>query len=233
MYSGPVSRIVREHGMQHHGYADDTQAYNIIRTQAKWQDMELKIQKCMKDISCWMQQNSLKLNDDKFEYIIFRPKRLHSLRDSATLTLSGITIKPASQVRNLGVVQDECLCMESHVNSIIKSCFFQIHAIGRIRQYITVAACKSLVQSLIVSRLDYANALLHGLPMSLTVRLQRVQNSAARWISRTSAQDHITPVLISLHWLPVDCRSKFKILVLTYEALHGLAPLGWHLKMKF
>ena len=49
-------------------------------------------------------------------------------------------------------------------------------------------------------------------------------NTAARILTRTKQCDHITPVLASLHWLPVKARADFKVLLLTYKALHGLAP---------
>ena len=58
----------------------------------------------------------------------------------------------------------------------------------------------------------------------LASRLQRVQNTAARLITRTRKREHITPVLCSLHWLPVRYRPQYKILVYTYKALNGTAP---------
>ena len=88
---------------------------------------------------------------------------------------------------------DSGLTMEKQVNAISKSCFYHIRNIGKVRQYITNNACKTLVQALVTSRLDYA--LLQGLPQVLIERLQRIMNYAARLITRSRKSEHITPVL--------------------------------------
>ncbi len=74
------------------------------------------------------------------------------------------------------------------------------------------------------SRLDYCNSLYYGLPANQLNTLQRVQNAAARLICNVSRFDHITPTLKDLHWLPVKFRIDFKILLIVFKALHGLAP---------
>ena len=92
--------------------------------------------------------------------------------------------------------------METQINLVVKKCFFHIRNIGKVRKYINGETCKIMVNNLITSQLDYCNGLYHGLPNYLLTRLQRVQNTAARLISRTRKFDHISPVLIELHWLP-------------------------------
>lgn len=115
--------------------------------------------------------------------------------------------------------------MEHQASSISKACFYQIRNIGRIRTHITENACKTLVCSLVTSRLDYGNALLHGVNSSIITKLQRVQNTAARLITRKKKHEHITPVLMSLHWLPIQYRCQYKILLYVFKALHGKAPV--------
>ena len=85
-------------------------------------------------------------------------------------------------------------------------------------------SCKLMVQSLVTSGLDYSNGLLYGIPKSAVSILQSGQNPGARIVTETAPREHITPVLEELHWLPVDRRIEYKILLHAYKALNGLAP---------
>ena len=116
------------------------------------------------------------------------------------------------------------LSMEKQVNNITRACYYQIRRIGKIRRSIATDACRTLVQETLTSRLDYANVLLYGIPQTLLNRLQRVQHSAASLVTRTRKVDHITPVLIKLHWLPIEYRVQYKVLLYTFKAMIDLAP---------
>ena len=83
-----------------------------------------------------------------------------------------------------------------------------------------------VLHAFVTSRIDYCNGLLYGLPDCEIAKLQRVQNAAARMLMSYKKYDHITPVLINLHWLPVRYRINFKILLLTFKALYGMAPIA-------
>ncbi len=91
-------------------------------------------------------------------------------------------------------------------------------AIGEVTSCLWIADLCSLIHALISSRLDI------GLPQSKQSRLQMVQNAAARYLIGTKKRDHITPVLASLHWLPIKLRVDFKIILFAYKALHNSAP---------
>ncbi len=84
-----------------------------------------------------------------------------------------------------------------------------------------------LIHAFMTSRLDYCNALLGGCSACLINKLQMVQNAAACVLTRTRKYDHISPVLSTLHRLPVKHCIDFKILLITYKALNGLAPQYW------
>lgn len=80
------------------------------------------------------------------------------------------------------------------------------------------------MHSFVASKVDHLNALLYGIPKYVLKKLQKIQNTAARIVTRTRHREHITPILIDLHWLPNEYRIQYKILLTTFKALHGLAP---------
>lgn len=96
--------------------------------------------------------------------------------------------------------------------------------ISKIKPFLARIDLEKLVHVFIFSRLDYCNSLYYGTQRKLLDRLQMVQNSAARLLTGTRKYDHITPVLRSLHWLPVPYRINFKILIFVFKSLHGVAP---------
>ena len=101
---------------------------------------------------------------------------------------------------------------------------YHLYRLSSICHYFTTEATKSAINALLTSRLDYCNSLLVNLPASHIFRLQRIRNYKARLVTRTSRHDHITPVLMGLHWLQVASRIHFKVLVLAYRCVNGLAP---------
>ena len=98
-----------------------------------------------------------------------------------------------------GVLLDSELSFEGHISNLCRICYANIKAVWKIRKYLTFDAAKTVIHALVISRLDYANGLLFGLPDKLIQKLQLVQNSAARVVTRTKRRDHIKPVLQMLH----------------------------------
>lgn len=133
-------------------------------------------------------------------------------------------IKPCRNVRNLGIYIDSDLSMRTHVARTVSACFAALRQIKSIRRSVTRPVLTSLVVALVLTRLDYGCATLAGLPERLLGRLQSVINAAARLIFRSARHDHITPLLHELHWLRIRERIDFRLAVLTFRCLHGLAP---------
>lgn len=226
MYTKPVGAICRNHDLDNHFYADDSQLYLSFKplNTISIEESVNRIEHCLNDIVKWMNNNMLKLNADKTELIIFSSEHNSKTVSNVSVTVDGSVIKQSPSVRNLGAYLDSNMKLDQHVNSVCRNSYAQLRHIGHIRPYLTLNATKSLVNSLVTSRIDYCNALLYGVPKQILNKLQTVQNTAARIVTRTARYDHITPVLQELHWLPVQCRVEYKILTHTFKALHDQSP---------
>ena len=221
LYVAPLEDVIYAHGINCIMYADDSQLYTILKHPQS--DTIQSVEHCVNDIKIWSTQNNLFLNDGKTE-VIHISSKFRSASLFAGISIGGYNIAPVAEVRNLGVTFDKNLCMDTHVTNICKSAFLAIRDIGRIRRYLDQSTTERLVHAFVSSRLDYCNSILLGLPAYLIDRLQKVQNTVARLVSRSKRSDSVTPILKKLHWLPVSKRIEFKILLLTYKCLHGLAP---------
>ena len=119
---------------------------------------------------------------------------------------------------------DNHLSMTPHISNVVRNAFLKIREISYYRRFLTSSATKTLIHAYVSSRLDYCNGLLYGLPKGSINRLQSVLNTAARLVTLTGKYDSIKPVLIELHWLPVEFRIKYKIILQVFKSLNGLAP---------
>ena len=170
-----------------------------------------------------MAHNQLALNGNKTEIIHFTSKFKKSI-PLASLNINGAIVTTSVSVRDLGFYFDHILSMEQHISYVCKSVSFSLYRISRIQKFLDQTSTERLIHAFVTSRLDYCNSLLYNLPNTLTKRLQLLQNSAARLVTRTKRHHHITPILYDLHWLPVCQRIKFKILLLTFKILNNQAP---------
>jgi hypothetical protein len=223
MYTGPISDIIKAHGLNHHMYADDTQLCIFFDVDGV-DNAVARIEACAAEIRSWMRTNMLKLNDSKTEAVFITRKGTYIPATSKSVAIGDSSVESVKRARNLGVLFDDCMSMEPQISAMCSSGHFHLRNIGAIRKYLTVESAECLVHAFITSRLYNSNALLYGVPKVQIARLQRIQNLAARIVTRTPKYDHITPVLKSLHWLPVVYRIQYKLLLLTFKALHGLAP---------
>ena len=206
-------------------YADDNQDYIGFKPIQRVADMTIeRVNAVLCTVENWLQENKLKVNGEKTEYMLIGMKGQLKKITAPNLVVSGHIIKPSTSIRNLGAYQDETLSMKVHVANVTKSANFQLHNLCKIRKCLDEETTKIVVHQLITSRLDYTNSLLCNVPDTTIKPLQKVQNSAARLVTGARKFDHISPVLKTLHWLPVKYRVMFKVLLMTYKALNGLAP---------
>ncbi len=148
-----------------------------------------------------------------------------SFHHNFTFQLGSSTITPSKTARNLGIVIDDKLNFLDHITKTARSSRFALYNIKMIRPFLSEHATQLLVQALVLSKLDYCNALLVGLPDSSIKPLQLIQNAAARLIFNVPKIMHVTPLFINLHWLQIAARITFKALMFAYRTTSGSASL--------
>ena len=226
MYTHPVGDIIRAHNICFHTYADDTQLFCDFNPKIQG-DCERALGVltfCVSEINTWMCQNMLQLNQEKTEFIVIATPRTLSNLPEIHLKLGGVSIRASTTVKNLGVIIDASMNMSGQISAICKSVNFHIRNLWRIRKFITREACHHAVRALVLSRIDYANSLLYGAKQIDLQRLQRLQNKAARLVFACGRDQSSSHLLCTLHWLPVEDRIKYKILLYVYKSLNNQAP---------
>ena len=143
----------------------------------------------------------------------------HALPSS--LHLNGIPIEFSKSLKNLGIIFDKSFSLHQHIINTCRAAYIELKWISSICHFLSVDATKTLMCSLVLSKLDYCNSLLSGSPRYLIQLFQKVQNTAARITLRAPRVEHTSPLLHYLHWLPVQKRIKHKICSICYTTLTG------------
>ncbi len=203
-----LDSVIQKHGFSYHCYADDTQLYLLFHPDDL--TIAVRISACLADISCWMKDHHLQINLASSNPL---------LHQNLSFQLSSSTITHSKIIRNVVVVIDVKLNFSDCIAKTVRSCRFAVYNIRNIRPFLSEHATQLLVQALVLSRLDYCNALLAGLPDNSIKPLQLIQNAAARFIFNEPKRTHVTHLFINLHWLPIAARIKFKALMFAYKKL--------------
>ena len=181
-----------------------------------------------------MRSNRLQFNSSKTELIWFTsPRRLNRLDNTPFLVCADL-VQPTNEVRDLGLQLDSCLSLVPHITKVVRTCFGVLRQLRTVIRSLSRDVSRQLVQSFVLSHVDYCNATFVGLPQRQLARLQAVVNAAARLVSGVGKYDHITPFLRDdLHVLKINERITFKLCLLVFKCLNNLAPqyLRQHIKL--
>jgi hypothetical protein len=223
LYTADILRLIQQHNLEPHLYADDTQVLGVCDPSAT-QQLLTQMSCCIDDVAAWMASNRLQLNTSKTELLWCASNRRQHQIPQSGLRVGTDCVLPATSVRNLGIYLDADVSMRTHVARTVSCCFGVLRQLRSIRRSVTRPVLQSLVAALVLTRLDYGNAALAGLSGHLCDRMQSVLNAAARLVFGAAKFDHVTPLLMDLHMLRAPERIDYKLAVLAYRCLHGLAP---------
>ena len=225
LYTSQLAALIQNFNIGYHFFADDSELYSRIPTDhSSALEAVRNMESCCDEIKLWMDRNKLKLNEDKTEVLLCGPVQRRERVPFASVQVGDACITFSDSVKTLGVVLDADLSMHEQISSVVRVCYFHIRSLSKARPYLTRQAANQMAVSLIISKLDYCNSLLAGLPQTEITRLQAVQNAAARVVVKARKYDHISPILKDLHWLPIEDRIQHKILSTTYRAVNDKVP---------
>jgi len=177
-----------------HMYTDDTQIYGFCCPAAATQ-LQQQVSACIDDVAHWMRSNRLQLNTAKTDVLWCAScRRQHRLPQVALRA-----VNDCFTVRDLGIYIDSDVSIRTHVSRTVSSCIAVLRQLRSIRRSVSPAALQSLSHCIVLSRLDYDNATLSGLPSNQLDRLQSVLNAAARLVFSARKYEHATPLLRDLH----------------------------------
>ena len=221
LYTHPLSTIICPSGLSYHFFADDSQLHKSS-VPSDFLVLACCLKDCIEDFAEWMGDSKLKMNDGKTELMAIgtRSKLSQVIPNLAPMSISGCDIPFSQSVRNLGFYLDETLSMDAHIKYLCRILFCQLRRIGKIRSFLSTDAANKLAVSLILSRLDYCNSLLAGIPDNKLNKLQRIQKHAARLLFRKSRHASATALLRTLHWLPMKARIQYKIACLCFQCIY-------------
>ena len=227
IYCRSLYTLIHNAGFNTSGYADDSNARQTFALAFQHNILTTQVPSLLEKITNWMNQFFLKINPDKTEIILFTPNSdIKTI--NGVMSTNGDCIRFSPFVRNLGFNLDRFLNMETHINIVVSQCYKLLKDVRSIRNLLSKKETEQLVHAIISSRLDYCNSLFFGLNKSVLNKLQKVQNAAARLIMKRPKFESIRNDIINLHWLRINERIVFKILVTVYKCCNEMAPNQIH-----
>ena len=231
LYTCLLGQICARHSIIYHLYADDTQVYLLFKPHVagSMESCISQLEACIAEVKEWMTLNLLKLNDDKTEFILFGTyQQLAKLKDiDVLIAISNTKVLPVDLVHNLGYFMDKLLKNSVHINKLTSGSYYQLRNVKKIRDKLDLESAKTVVQALVMSKLDYCNSLLLGSPEYQLDKLQRIKNMACRVVTNLGKYEHISASMKDLHWLKVKHHIDFKIATLMHNCKTSNAP--WYL----
>ena len=200
-------------------YADDTSLYRHTKPR-KLAECVGKVNDDIKNLEQWSESHNLLFNSKKTKTLLFSTQQMarrHNL-DYEIKSSDEKTIERVREFKLLGVTFSEDMKWNAHIKRITSKAYGTLKALSRIKRFVPYHLRKQLAESLVLSQLDYGNALFYNAPAYLHHQLQRIQNASASFV--TGRYSKLTDV-ISLGWLPIYERTEFSMAKLAWKSINS------------
>ena len=171
-----------------------------------------------------MDSMRLKMNEGKTEFIIIGLGHQITKCSTSHFNVNNVEVQRSRVIRYLGTHMGEKLSLKDHITAKCRTVSINFQCIKAIRQVLTEQVTETIVLGIVMSHLDYCNAILCGLPNIDISRFQVIQNMCAKLVKGTAKYTSNNEAFYQLHWLPVRQKIKFKILTLVHKCLNCKVP---------
>ena len=207
------------------GFADDHQLLKTFLPMLQIEALGGDVQGCFDIIIDWMNKSFLKLNAGKTKILIVAPPAVANTIIISGVFVNGDCIRFVHSAKNLGVILDDELQFSKQITKVVQSCFLTIRELSKIKPFLSYEHLRTAISSFVFSKLDYCNSLYYGVNNGLLVKMQSVQNCAARLLkSKIDVRISIQEIIRKSHWLKIEERIFFKTCLLVHKCLHSEAP---------
>ena len=198
-------------------YADDC---SIVYSADNYNELEIMIEKSLKNINEWMNKNRLKINIEKSNYMLIDFSG--RLSKDLSLKIGNCLLKRVSETKVLGIIIDNRLSFKSHIDFVCKKLSSRIGLLSRLKQFLPQNTLNLIFKSILQPLIDYGITV-YGFTFDTHIkRIQRLQNRAARVIS--SSNDDISLLFQNLKWNSFLKRRNYFCSIFIYKCLNKLSP---------
>ena len=151
-------------------------------------------------------------------------QKLSTLSESLELSIDNIPIKQVSTTKSLGILIDNNMAWHSHIDNLSKKIASVIGAIKRIRPFVSPEILHYIYNALVLPHFDYCSIVWVNCCKTLSERLQKLQNLAARILTSSSYDADARYLLQQLGWKDLITQGQIQVVLIVFKALNDLAP---------
>ncbi|KPJ06072.1 putative RNA-directed DNA polymerase from transposon BS [Papilio machaon] len=223
LYTADIIKCIEN--CKYHLYADDLQIYVSFRS-GEWASAVRSLNEDLDRIQRWSENNCLVLNPSKTKYMIFGSQyQINNIPPDCQVTLGSEVVERVYEAKNLGLLLEPSLRYEKHISGVVRSCFYRLKVLYKVRRYLSERLRIQLVEALVLSKLNYSDAVYGPRLYARTEKLiQRVQNACARFCFSIPPRNHVTPFLNEHNMLKITYRRKLHLACLLFEIINTEAP---------